>query len=81
MNLADYVGSFGVGMLLLAYLLTIIKWMKLGSKSYIWMNIIGAAFACLASVMIQYVPFIVLEGAWAIVSIVTFIRSYLKNIS
>ncbi len=79
MNLADYVGAFGVGMLLLAYLLIIIKVLKPGSKSYIWMNIIGAVFACLASVMIQYVPFIVLEGAWALVSILTLIRSYLKN--
>jgi hypothetical protein len=76
MNLADYVGAFGVGLLLLAYLLTILKILETGSRTFIWMNVVGATFACLASVMIHYVPFIVLEGAWAVVSIVTLIKSF-----
>ena len=73
-NLADYVGALGVGLLLLAYLLTILKIMKLGSITYCWMNVVGASLACLASVMIHYSPFIVLEGAWALVSIGTLVK-------
>ena len=38
------------------------------------MNVIGAVFACLASVMIHYLPFIVLEGAWALVSMATLLK-------
>jgi hypothetical protein len=38
------------------------------------MNMVGAGLACLASVMINYVPFIILEAAWTLVSMVTFIR-------
>jgi len=79
MNLADYVGSFGVGLLLLAYLFTILKVLQTGSRIFIWMNVVGGSCACVASVMIHYVPFIVLEGAWAVVSIVTLTRSYFKN--
>ena len=79
MNVADIVGSFGVGMLLLAYVLTILKVLETDSRTFIWMNVVGGTCACIASVMIHYVPFIVLEGAWALVSIVTLIRNYLKN--
>ncbi len=79
MNLSDCVGSFGVGLLLLAYLLTILKVLETGNKIFIWMNSIGATFACLASVMIHYVPFIVLEGAWAVVSVLTLIKRFWKK--
>jgi hypothetical protein len=74
MTVADYTGSFGVGMLLLAYLLTLLKTLKTTDKIFTWMNIIGATFACLASVMIRYVPFIVLEGTWALVSVASLFR-------
>jgi len=33
------------------------------------LNIIGAAIACYASWLIDYWPFIVLEGMWTLVSI------------
>ena len=77
-NLSDYVGAFGVGLLLMAYLLVLLKLLKTGSRNYILMNMIGAAFACLASVMIHYFPFIILEGAWALVSLVAFIKNFVK---
>jgi len=37
---------------------------------YIWMNIVGAGLSTLASVFLKYIPFIILEGAWMLVSIV-----------
>ncbi len=80
-NLSDYVGAFGVGLLLLAYLFTILKILEPKNRSYIWMNVIGAVFACLASVMIHYLPFIVLEGAWALVSMATLLKSFRKIVS
>ena len=73
-NIADYTGAFGVGLLLLAYLLTLLKVVNTGSLNYILMNAIGAAFACLASIMIHYFPFIVLEGAWALVSFAALVK-------
>ena len=74
-NLADYTGAVGVGTLLLAYLLSILKIIKLASRSYCWMNVVGAVLACIASMMIHYLPFVVLEGAWALVSIGTLVKS------
>jgi hypothetical protein len=33
------------------------------------MNVIGAALACYASFLIDYWPFVILEGTWVLVSI------------
>jgi hypothetical protein len=34
------------------------------------MNIAGAGMACLASVMINYIPFILLEAVWGGISVI-----------
>lgn len=69
MNNIDWIGFAGVFLILLAYLLTIVD--KISSKSlgFILLNLIGASLACLASVLMKYLPFIILEGVWAIASL------------
>ena len=74
MNIPDSIGSFGVAILLLAYLLNLLKKISSESISYILMNLIGAGLACLASVIINYVPFIILETAWMLVSFISLIK-------
>ena len=75
MNLSDWIGFTGVTTLLIAYLLNLLKKISANNLLYIIMNIVGAGLACLASVMINYIPFIILEGAWTLVSVVTLIRA------
>ncbi len=70
MTAVDYIGTFGVAILLLAYLLILIKVLTVSNRLYIWMNIAGAGLSTLASVFLKYIPFIILEGAWMLVSIV-----------
>lgn len=77
MNYNDIIGTFGVGLILLAYFLNIFSFIPKEGKLFFIMNIIGAALACYASVLINYIPFIVLEAVWCIVSVV----GYLKLIS
>ncbi len=77
MNTTDWIGFLGVFQILLAYILNVIG--KVSSKSLIFivLNCIGAVMACLASVLLNYWPFIILEGVWASVSLyslVTFKR-------
>jgi hypothetical protein len=74
MTTVDYIGTAGVTILLLAYLLLLIKVVTSGSKVYIWMNIIGAGLSTLASVFLKYIPFVILEGVWMMVSVVTLVR-------
>ena len=74
MNYNDIIGTIGVGLILLAYLLQTFGWLNAKSKLFFLLNIIGAGLACYASYLITYWPFVVLEGTWFIVSIIGLIR-------
>jgi hypothetical protein len=78
MLLADITGFTGVAILLFAYVLILFKVCDYNSRIYITLNLVGAALACTASVMIHYKPFIVLEGAWALVSLIALLRSFTR---
>jgi len=65
----DIVGSIGVGIILIAYYLNTAGLITRNGKLFYVLNIIGAAVACYASWLIDYWPFIVLEGMWTLVSI------------
>ena len=65
----DLIGSIGVGLVLLAYFLNVSKLIPENGKLYFVLNIIGAALACYASLLINYWPFVILEGTWTLVSI------------
>ncbi len=78
MNYSDFTGTIGVGMILAAYFLNIFSLIPKDSKLYLMLNIVGAALACYASILINYKPFIILEGTWFIVSIVGAVN-LLKN--
>ncbi|MEO6903238.1 MAG: hypothetical protein ABI315_08800 [Bacteroidia bacterium] len=69
LNISDFIGFLGVFILLIAFLLNLINILEKDSFAYIILNILGAGIACYASILINYLPFIILEGTWAIVSI------------
>jgi hypothetical protein len=77
--MADLIGYFGVGLILLAYFLNLFNKIDNDSRLYLWMNLIGAGLACVSSVLIKSIPFTILEGTWALVSLVALVRK--KNIS
>lgn len=69
MTLVDWIGFAGVTILLLAFFLNLKGLIHSGGLIYLFLNIIGAGLACMASVLLKYWPFIILEGCWAIVSV------------
>jgi len=75
MDTTDIIGTAGVGLLLLAYLLLMKKVLNRNDNIYILMNLLGASIACYASVMIDYVPFIILEAFWALIALVALLRN------
>ncbi len=75
---ADLIGTIGVTMLLIAFLLNLLNKIPQSGLTYILLNCIGAGLACLASVMINYIPFVILEGTWTVVSLVALIN-YLRK--
>ena len=77
-NFPVLVGSIGVGLLLLAFFLNLFKFLRQDTKTYVIMNIFGAGLACYASILIGFIPFVILEGTWAIVAIVGLIKLFRK---
>jgi hypothetical protein len=80
LQLSDYIGFTGVTILLVAFLLNLIGKLSRDGLVYILLNIIGAGLACLASWLIHYMPFVLLEGVWTIVSLVALVNYVRKSI-
>lgn len=79
MTIDQIVGSIGVSILLLAYALNVLGKIEREGKMYAGLNAVGAALACVASWMIEYYPFVVLEGVWTLVSLVALVSGKQKN--
>ena len=69
MEYNDIIGSAGVGLILVAYFLNTEGLLPKNGKLFYVLNMIGAALACYASFLINYWPFVILEGTWTLVSI------------
>lgn len=71
------IGSLGVALLLLAFLLNLVRVLSTESYPYTALNLAGAALAGFASYLIGFMPFVVLEGTWAIVAAIALVRRML----
>jgi hypothetical protein len=80
LTLSDWIGFIGVAILLIAFLLNLLKKISSGSLLYILLNIIGAGLSCLASWLIHYLPFVILEATWTLVSLFALVR-YVRKVS
>jgi len=74
MSFSDLVGFVGVFITLLAYFLIIFDFIPKEGVLFYMMNIVGAALACYASILIRYWPFVLLEGTWTIISLIGLIK-------
>ena len=79
MDFSIIIGSVGVGLLLIAFFLNLFNWMHQDSWPYIVLNIIGGGMSCYASLLIGFWPFVILEGIWAIVSVIGIINLFHKK--
>ncbi|MBL0357691.1 MAG: hypothetical protein IPP72_12775 [Chitinophagaceae bacterium] len=79
MQYNDIIGSIGVGLILLAYFMNSFGLMPKDGRLFFAMNVIGAGLACYASSLINYVPFIILEGVWCMVSVAGLIKLTAKK--
>ncbi|MDA0270800.1 MAG: hypothetical protein DWG83_00655 [Chloroflexi bacterium] len=74
MTTADALATVGVGLLLFAFLANLLGAMRSKGKAYLALNLLGAGMAGAAAVIIQFWPFVVLEGVWATVAAVGLFR-------
>ncbi|MGH7470053.1 MAG: CBU_0592 family membrane protein [Longimicrobiales bacterium] len=71
---ATIIGSAGVILLLIAFLLNLLKLLNSDGWTYLALNFVGAAVAGYSSYMIRFMPFLVLEGTWAAVALMGMMR-------
>jgi len=78
MNSNDWIGTIGVGIILMAYFFNMFSFITNNGKLFYALNIIGASIACFASYLINYIPFVILEATWAIVSVIGLLKTIKK---
>jgi hypothetical protein len=76
-SLETMIGSLGVALLLLAFLLNLVRVLRTESYPYTALNFAGASLAGYASYLIGFAPFVILEGTWAVVAAAALVRRML----
>jgi hypothetical protein len=71
MKTPDVLASVGVIILLIAFLLNLYKKLPTQSWTYSMLNLIGAGICCFSSYLIRFYPFVVLEGVWGFVALLS----------
>jgi hypothetical protein len=74
----DIIGTIGVSIVLVAYFLNIFGLIPKEGILFFILNILGASIACYASILINYKPFVILEGTWAMVSFLGLMKNLKK---
>lgn len=74
MKISDIIASVGVIILLIAFLLNLFKKIKAESKIYAIMNFVGAGLCGYSSYLISFYPFVILEGIWAFVALLSLLK-------
>ena len=64
MSSGDLIGSLGVAILLAAFVAQLFGRLRSDTRAYHALNVVGAGLACLASYLIGFWPFVVLEATW-----------------
>ncbi|BAX81687.1 CBU_0592 family membrane protein [Labilibaculum antarcticum] len=67
------VGFIGAFQILVAHILNVVGKIKSNDLTFILLNLIGVSMACFASILREVIPFIILEGVWTIVSLISLI--------
>lgn len=64
----EVVGFLGVFLLLAAFFLNLFAMIDAKGYLYILLNLLGAGLSCYASYLVDFMPFVILEGTWALVA-------------
>lgn len=79
MSTADLIATIGVSILLIGFLLQIMKIINAQSSIFSLLNLVGAGMAGISAYMINFLPFVILESVWVIVSIFNLVQNIKNN--
>ena len=74
--MSTIIGSLGVGLILMAFAALHLQHASPTGRMYLAANAIGAGLACLSSMMIGFLPFVILEGVWCAIAVDGLVRSF-----
>lgn len=77
--MADIINTTGVALILAAFFLNTLNIFTTKNILYFLMNVIGSGLACYGSYLIDAIPFIVLEGCWALIALLGIARILLNR--
>ena len=78
-TLATSIGFAGVVLMLAAFLLNLAKRMASDGYPYASLNFVGASLACYSSWLISFMPFVLLEGVWAVAAAAAIVQRARKS--
>jgi hypothetical protein len=79
MSTPDLIATLGVSILLIGFLLQIMKIINAQSSVFSLLNLLGAGLAGISAYMISFMPFVILEGVWVVVSIFNLVQNLKQN--
>lgn len=68
MTLSDFIGTLGVSILLIAFVLNQRRTISEHSRSFLAMNLVGALMCAYSAWLVRFMPFFVLETVWGMVA-------------
>jgi hypothetical protein len=68
MTLSDIIGTLGVSILLIAFVLNQRRTLSEHSRAFLTMNLVGALMCGYSAWLVRFMPFVVLETVWAMVA-------------
>lgn len=77
MSDSNLIATIGVSMLLLAFFLNLFRFLKQESWFFLLLNFLGAGLSCYASYLINFLPFIILEGTWGLVALGGIVKKFM----
>jgi hypothetical protein len=77
--MATLIGSVGVAILLIAFLLNLARLLPQDGWVYLGLNVVGAALAAYSSYLISFIPFVILEGTWTLVTAIAIMRKAARS--
>jgi hypothetical protein len=73
-SLTQALSIIGAVVILAAYSAQAFKLLVANGRVYLALNFIGGVLLCLAAIKVGQIGFIILEGAWALISLIGLLR-------
>ena len=71
---ATIVGSAGVALLLLAFFLNLLRYLRADGALYLVLNLVGSVILAVLAAVEHQLGFLLLEGVWSLVSLWSLIQ-------